>query len=31
MHDVDRFGNRWQQNGPHSMQLTFTGNNPANP
>src|SRR5690348_1559623 len=27
----DRFGNRWQQNGPNSMQLTFTGNNPSNP
>ena len=27
----DRFGNRWQQNGPYSMQLTFTGNNPSNP
>src|SRR5579883_863581 len=27
----DRFGNRWQQNGPNSMQLTFTGNNPGNP
>jgi RHS repeat-associated protein len=27
----DRFGNRWQQNGPLSMQLTFTGNNPASP
>lgn len=27
----DRFGNRWQQNGPHSMLLTFTGNNPGNP
>jgi RHS repeat-associated protein len=27
----DRFGNRWQQNGSHSMQLTFTGNNPASP
>lgn len=23
----DRFGNRWQQNGPHSMQLSFTGAN----
>lgn len=21
----DRSGNRWQQNGPHSMQLTFSG------
>ena len=27
MRDLDRFGNRWQQNGPHSMQATFTGNN----
>ena len=27
----DRFGNRWQQNGPFSMQLTFTGNNPSSP
>ena len=27
----DRFGNRWQQNGPYSMQLTFTGNNPSSP
>ncbi len=27
----DRFGNRWQQNGPNSMQLTFTGNNPGSP
>ncbi len=23
----DRFGNRWQQNGPHSMQLSFSGGN----
>jgi len=23
----DRFGNRWQQNGPHSMQLSFSGSN----
>ena len=23
----DRFGNRWQQNGPHSMQLSFSGAN----
>jgi RHS repeat-associated protein len=23
----DRYGNRWQQNGPQSMQLTFSGNN----
>jgi RHS repeat-associated protein len=30
-YDYDRFGNRWHQNGPHSMMLTFTGNNPANP
>jgi RHS repeat-associated protein len=27
----DRFGNRWQQNGPNSMQLTFTGNSPGSP
>jgi len=27
----DRFGNRWQQNGPHAMIATFTGNNPMNP
>ena len=27
----DRFGNRWQQNGPDSMVLTFTGNNPGSP
>jgi RHS repeat-associated protein len=27
----DRFGNRWQQNGPQLMHATFTGNNPANP
>ena len=26
----DRFGNRWQQNGPQSMQLSFTGNSTAN-
>jgi RHS repeat-associated protein len=31
MRDLDRFGNRWQQNGPHSMQATFTGNNPGAP
>ena len=24
---VGRFGNRWQQNGPHTMLLTFSGNN----
>jgi RHS repeat-associated protein len=23
----DRFGNRWQQNGPHSSSLSFSGNN----
>jgi RHS repeat-associated protein len=23
----DRFGNRWHQNGPHSMMLTLSGNN----
>lgn len=27
----DRFGNRWQQNGPHAFTATFTGNNPSNP
>jgi RHS repeat-associated protein len=27
----DRFGNRWQQNGPQSFIATFTGNNPASP
>jgi RHS repeat-associated protein len=27
----DRFGNRWQQNGPNSFIATFTGNNPSNP
>jgi RHS repeat-associated protein len=27
----DRYGNRWQQNGPYSFLATFTGNNPANP
>ncbi|MFI5059045.1 MAG: RHS repeat-associated core domain-containing protein [Candidatus Acidiferrales bacterium] len=27
----DRFGNRWQQNGPQSFIATFTGNNPTNP
>jgi RHS repeat-associated protein len=27
----DRFGNRWQQNGPQSFVTTFTGNNPSNP
>jgi RHS repeat-associated protein len=26
----DRFGNRWQQNGPNSMILSFTGNNTTN-
>jgi hypothetical protein len=28
--DLDRFGNRWQQNGPQSMQLSFTGNATTN-
>ena len=28
---VDRFGNRWQQNGSQSFIATFTGNNPGNP
>jgi RHS repeat-associated protein len=27
----DRFGNRWQQNGPNSFIATFTGNIPGNP
>jgi RHS repeat-associated protein len=27
----DRFGNRWQQNGPHTFLATFTGNNQSNP
>ena len=27
----DRFGNRWQQNGPYTFTASFTGNNPANP
>ncbi len=27
----DRFGNRWQQNGPQSFLATFTGNNPGSP
>jgi RHS repeat-associated protein len=31
MLDLDRFGNRWQQNGPQSFIATFTGNNPASP
>ena len=26
----DRFGNRWQQNGPHSMIASFTGNGTTN-
>jgi RHS repeat-associated protein len=26
-YDYDRFGNRWHQNGPHTMMLTFSGNN----
>jgi RHS repeat-associated protein len=26
-YDYDRFGNRWHQNGPQSMQLSFSGNN----
>jgi len=25
----DRFGNRWQQNGPHSSQFSFGANNPV--
>jgi RHS repeat-associated protein len=31
MHGLDRFGNRWQQNGPQTFLATFTGNNPGNP
>src|SRR5271168_2497661 len=32
MQGFDRFGNRWQQNGPTNTFLaTFTGNNPGNP
>ncbi len=27
----DRFGNRWEQNGPYHFSASFTGNNPANP
>jgi RHS repeat-associated protein len=27
----DRFGNRWQQNGPNSFIATFTCNNPGSP
>ena len=27
----DRFGNRWQQNGPLSFSATFTGNSPSSP
>jgi RHS repeat-associated protein len=27
----DRFGNRWQQNGPQTFLATFTGNNPGTP
>jgi RHS repeat-associated protein len=27
----DRFGNRWQQNGPHTFLATFTGNSQASP
>jgi YD repeat-containing protein len=27
----DRFGNRWQQNGPNAFLATFTGNNPGTP
>jgi RHS repeat-associated protein len=26
-YDYDRFGNRWHQNGPHSMMLSFSGLN----
>ncbi len=31
MRDVNRFGNRWQQNGPQTFLATFTGNNQSNP
>jgi RHS repeat-associated protein len=27
----DRFGNRWQQNGPNTFLAIFTGNNPGTP
>ena len=26
-YDYDRYGNRWHQNGPHTMMLSFSGNN----
>jgi len=26
-YDYDRYGNRWHQNGPHTMMLTLSGNN----
>jgi RHS repeat-associated protein len=26
-YDYDRFGNRWHQNGPHSLSVSFSGNN----
>ena len=26
-YDYDRYSNRWHQNGPYSMQLSFSGNN----
>jgi hypothetical protein len=31
MLDFSHFGNRWQQNGPHTFLATFAGNNPGNP
>jgi RHS repeat-associated protein len=31
MQGLDRFGNRWQQNGPNSFLATFTGNHPSSP
>ena len=26
-YDYDRFGNRWHQNGPHALSVSFSGNN----
>ena len=31
MRELDRFGNRWQQNGPIASSMQFTGNNPPSP
>jgi RHS repeat-associated protein len=31
MQGLDRFGNRWQQDGPQTFLAIFTGNNPSNP